>query len=92
MEKAIVLGTLSHSVPRDIIEKFKNIPGITDANLIFGPYDFYTLIEVDTKEKLSNAVLKIRSTNGVLSSMTCYVVSLYDIRPSYGPSYEERNA
>ena len=89
MEQALVLGKLSHRVPMNILEKFKAIGGINEANLIFGPYDFYVTIKTETKEKMGNIAYKIRSTDGVVDSLTCYVVNFSDIRPqASGPGIE----
>jgi len=81
MEQAIILGKLALSVPRDIVKKFRGVTGVTDANLIFGPYDFYILVNTKTKEMLGDAILQIRSIAGVSETMTCYVISFSDIRP-----------
>ena len=81
MEKALILGKLSHRVTKDVAEKYKKIKGVTDANLIFGPYDFYVLLKTDTKEEMGDIAFQIRSIEGVLDSLTCYVVSFSDIRP-----------
>ena len=81
MERALFLGRISHSVPTDIIEKFREIQGVSEANLIFCPYDFYATIKTETKERMGNIAFQIRSIEGVLDSLTCYVVSFSDIRP-----------
>ena len=81
MEKALIIGKLSHRVPRNIIEQFKKLKGVSDADMVFGPYDFYIVIKTDSKEMLGDTSLKIRSIKGVLDSQTCYVVSLPEIRP-----------
>ncbi len=63
--------------------------GETDADLIFGPYDFYVIFKTETKEMMGDIALLIRSVEGVLDSLTCYVVSLSDIRPeATGPNVE----
>lgn len=74
MEEALVLGTLAFSSPSDILEKLKSLPGVTDANMIYGPYDFYVFVKIETKEELGNTIMMIRSIDGVHSSMTCNVV------------------
>ena len=74
MEEALVLGTLAFSVSTDILEKLKSLPGVTDANLIYGPYDFYALIKTENKKELGHNIIQIRSIDGVLSTMTCNVV------------------
>jgi len=81
MEQALILGKISHRAPGDILGKLKKIQGISEANLIFGPYDFYVTVKTETKERLGDTAFKIRSIEGVLDSLTCYVVSFSDIRP-----------
>ena len=89
MEQALILGKISHRVPMNILEKFKAIEGVSEANLIFGPYDFYVTIKTDTKEKMGDIAYTIRSIEGVIDTLTCYVVSFSDIRPNaLGPSIE----
>ena len=81
MEQALILGKISHRVPGDILEKLRKIEGVSEANLIFGPYDFYVTVKVETKELLGDTAFQIRSIDGVIDSLTCYVVSFSDIRP-----------
>ena len=81
MEQALILGKISHRVPSDILEKFKIIEGVSDANLVYGPYDFYVTIKTDTKETVGDIAFQIRSIDGVIDSLTCYVVNFSDIRP-----------
>jgi nitrate reductase NapAB chaperone NapD len=89
MEQALILGKISHRVPTDILEQFKTIGGVSDANLIYGPYDFYVTIKTESKETMGDIAFKIRSIDGVLDSLTCYVVSYSDIRPdASGPGIE----
>ncbi len=89
MEKALILGKLSIRAPRNIIEEIKKSQGVTDADLIFGPYDFYVIFETETKQRMGDIALKIRSIEGVIDSLTCYVVSFSDIRPeASGPGIE----
>jgi hypothetical protein len=75
MEQALILGKISHRVPSNILEKFRIIKGVNEANLIFGPYDFYVTIKTDTKEMMGDIAFQIRSIEGVIDSLTCYVVS-----------------
>lgn len=89
MEQALILGKISHRVPGDILEKLKEIDGVSETNLIFGPYDFYVTVKTETKELLGDTAFQIRSIEGVLDSLTCYVVSFSDIRPNAsGPGIE----
>ncbi len=81
MEQALILGKISHRVPGDILEKLREIVGVSETNLIFGPYDFYVIVKTETKEMLGDTAFQIRSIDGVIDSLTCYVVSFSDIRP-----------
>ena len=81
MEQALILGKISHRVPGDILDKLMKIEGVNEANLIFGPYDFYATLKTETKEMLGDTAFQIRSIEGVLDSLTCYVVNFSDIRP-----------
>ena len=89
MEQALILGKISHRVPSKILEQLKNIEGVSEANLVFGPHDFYATIKADTKEAMGDIAFKIRSIDGIFNSMTCNVVSFADIRPeASGPGIE----
>ena len=89
MEQALIVGKISHRIPSNILEKFKAIKGVKEANLIFGPYDFYVTIKSDTKKMMSDIAFQIRSIDGVIDSLTCYVVNFSDIRPNAsGPGIE----
>lgn len=81
MVKAIILGTLTYSFPRNILNDFKKMEGVTDADFIYGPYDFYVMVKTEIKEKLSETAIRIRLTEGVASSITCHVVDLTVLRP-----------
>jgi nitrate reductase NapAB chaperone NapD len=75
MEQALILGKIAHRVPSDILDKFRAIEGVSEANLIFGPYDFYITIKTEDKETMGDVAFQIRSIDGVIDSLTCYVVS-----------------
>lgn len=81
MEKAVILGTLAYSFPREILNRFKRMQGVTDADFIFGPYDFYVMVQSETKETLTETAVRIRFIKGVTSTTTCHVVDVTDIRP-----------
>jgi nitrate reductase NapAB chaperone NapD len=75
MEKAVILGNLSRSFPVEMLDNFKSIKGVIDADFVFGPYDFYVVVQAEEKEKLSETSLRIRFTEGVTSTITCNVVN-----------------
>jgi uncharacterized protein with GYD domain len=89
MVKAIILGTLAYSFPRNILNDFKKMEGVTDADLIYGPYDFYVMVQTEKDEKLTEASIRIKLTKGVLSTITCHVVDLTAFRPCLEEAIQE---
>ncbi len=75
LEKVVILGSLTRSFPMEILDKFKSIKDVIDADLLFGPYDFYVVAQAEEKEKLNEIALKIRFAEGVASTTTCSVVN-----------------
>jgi len=76
MEKAIILGNLTRSFPMETLDNFKKLKGVIDADFLFGPYDFYVVVQSEEKEKLSEIALKIRFIEGIASTITCNVVNI----------------
>jgi hypothetical protein len=74
MEKAIILITLKLEYSSNLVNQLKNIKGVSDAALIYGPYDAYTTVQAKTKEDLRNIVMQIRQLYGVFNTLTCTVV------------------
>jgi len=83
MEEAFILGTCTYSFPREILNDFKSIQGVTDATFLFGPYDFCVRVHDESREKLNETALRIRFNKGVTSTTTCYVVDAAAIRPDF---------
>ncbi len=81
MEKAVIFGNLAYTFPREIVNDFRSMQGVTEAELIFGCYDFYLIVQVETEEKLTETALRVRFTKGVINTMTCRVVNASIIRP-----------
>ena len=65
---------MAFKFPVEIIDNFKRIEGVIDAEFLFGPHDFYVLIQTEEKEKLVDTALRIRLTTGVASTITCNVI------------------
>lgn len=67
---------LTSSYPTALPEMLKKIPGTLDANFIYGPYDLYAIVKTETKEKMRDIIVKIRSMDGVKSTLTCHVMPI----------------
>jgi len=74
MEQALILVVLAPSFRSETLEKIRKIPGVAIANLLYGPYDLFATIKVKNIEEMRAAVLKIRETEGIKSTITCNVI------------------
>ena len=74
MDKALILITLALKYSSNLVEQIKDIPGVTDVALVYGPYDAYAIIETDTKEELRDSLMKMREVFGVHKTLTCNVI------------------
>jgi hypothetical protein len=74
MEKALILITLKMEYSSNLKEQIKALPGVVDADLIYGPYDAYAIVETETKEELRDLIMKIRQIFGVHLTLTCNVL------------------
>jgi len=74
MEQALILVILAPSFKLETLEKIRKIPGVAMANLLYGAYDLFATIKADTLAELRAAVLKIRETEGIKSTITCNVI------------------
>jgi len=74
MDKALVLITLTLKYSSNLVEQIKDIPGVTDAALVYGPHDAYAVIEAKNREELRDSLMKIREVFGVHQTLTCNVI------------------
>jgi DNA-binding Lrp family transcriptional regulator len=74
MNKAIVLITLEAGAEQLVLEQLREMEGIIDAHFLYGPYDAFVKIKAEDSQQLHNIVInKIRSIEGVLTTMTCFI-------------------
>jgi DNA-binding Lrp family transcriptional regulator len=74
MEQALILVVLASSFKSETLEKIRKIPGVATTHLLYGPYDLFATIKVKDREELRTAVMKIRETDGIKSTITCNVI------------------
>ena len=74
IEKALILITLKLESSSNLIQQLKDLKGVKDAALIYGPYDAYAIVETDNKDDLLNIVMKIRQIYGVFNTLTCNTI------------------
>lgn len=75
MEQALILVVLTPTFKNETLDKIRAIPGVTMANLLYGSYDLFATIEMNNREELRAAVMKIRETDGIKSTITCNVIT-----------------
>jgi DNA-binding Lrp family transcriptional regulator len=74
MDKALVLLTLEPETGSTPIEKVRKISGVLEADLLYGPYDAYALIEGLNSGILQGIIIeKMRQVDGIRSTLTCFV-------------------
>jgi hypothetical protein len=74
MEQALVLVVLAPSFKSETLEKIRKITGVEMAHLLYGPYDLFAKIKVDSLNEMRAAVIKIRETDGIKSTITCNII------------------
>jgi len=74
MEQALILIVLAPSFRNETLEKIRKIPGVVMAHLLYGPYDLFATIKAKDIEEMRAAVLKVRETEGIKSTITCNVI------------------
>ena len=74
MEEALILVVLAPNFKPETLDKMRKIQGVTQAHLLYGPYDLFATLKTDTLPDLRAAVTKIRETDGIKSTVTCNVI------------------
>jgi len=75
MEEALILAVLSPSFNYDSLPEIQKIPGVQEANLIYGAYDLFVTLKTGSMKEIRSAVLTMREIHGVQSTLTCNVIS-----------------
>ncbi len=71
-----VLINISGPQTKNAVNKIKRIKGVKSAHIVAGPYDLIAYVEGKTEKEIGELVIsKIRRTQGVTSTVTCFVVA-----------------
>ena len=72
--KALVLLRVDSRIEKMVINEIKSMENVIEAHYIYGPYDMYALVSVDSEDELQDIVLnRLRNLYGVISTLTCYI-------------------
>ncbi len=50
MEQALILVILASPLKTETLEKIRKIPGVVMAHFLYGPYDLFAILQVNTLE------------------------------------------
>lgn len=71
MVEALVLIVVDPKIEGKVIDEIKGMEGVTSAHYLYGPYDIYVKIDIDSDYKLHNLVInKIRKLYGIKTTLT----------------------
>ena len=70
----VMVNTVPNQLER-ILEKIKEIEGVEEAYMLYGVYDILAVIKAETAEELKGIILRIRTVNHVLNTLTLMAVS-----------------
>ena len=73
MQRALILVKSKSQADSNLFGKIKSYPGVVEANMIYGPYDVYTVCEDPSTMGIKKLVMDIRNLPGVVSTMTCLI-------------------
>jgi len=73
MQRALILVKSKSQVDTNLFNKIKVYPGVVEANMIYGPYDIYTLCQDPSTMGIKKMVMDLRNLPGVVSTMTCLI-------------------
>jgi phosphotransferase system IIB component len=73
MQRALILVKSKSQADTNLFKKIKGQKGVVEANMIYGPYDVYTVCEDASTIGIKKMVMDIRNLPGVVSTMTCLI-------------------
>ena len=72
---AYVFVNISGLQTKGAVGKIRKIKGVKSAHIVAGPYDLVAFVEGESQEEIGELVIsKIRKTQGVTNTITCFVV------------------
>ena len=58
-----------------VLEKIREIECVEEAHMVYGVYDIVVVIKVEINEELKGIILRIRTVEHILSTLSLIVVS-----------------
>ncbi len=74
MESALVLIKIESSKDKEVLLKLRELDGVTEAHLMFGPYDAYAIVEAESTQQMQDVVINnIRNIDEIKYTTTCLI-------------------
>ena len=74
MAEAYVLINCDLGTEDRVIKELKSISGVSEVKGVFGVYDMITKVNATSESDIKKMIAKIRSMNGIKSSLTMMVI------------------
>ena len=75
--KAYVMIKIQAGEVKEVVKQLRQIEGVVEANMTFGPYDAVAVVETDDVGKLGAiAASEIQPIPGVQQTLTCLAVEI----------------
>ena len=75
MKLAFVMINTVPDQMESVLDKIEKIEGVQEAYMLYGVYDILAVVKAETPEELKGIILRIRTVNHVLNTLTLMVVS-----------------
>ena len=70
----VMVNTVPNQI-ESVLDKIREIEGVEEAYMLYGVYDILAVIKAETPEELKGIILRIRTVNHVLKTLTLMAVS-----------------
>ena len=75
--KAYVLVNIRTGDVKEVVKNLRQVQGVIEANMTFGPYDAVAVIETDDIKAVGTVLAnEIQPIPGVLETLTCLAVDV----------------
>ena len=70
----VMLNTVPNQIEH-VLEKIREIEFVEEAYMLYGVYDILAVVKAETTEELKGIILRVRTVNHVLNTLTLLAVS-----------------
>ena len=75
MKLAFVMINTVPDQMESVLDKIEKIEGVQEAYMLYGVYDIIAMVKTETIKELKGIILRIRTVNYVLNTLTLLAVS-----------------